>query len=107
MSSERRKFPRVPVTQLKVIWRTTDTLDNLTPAKNISAKGICLLTGDEQPKIGDILAVEYFIPPSEKASYVKAKIVWVKEATKEAGIEFIDLAISAFNELQKFILSRM
>lgn len=103
---ERRKFPRVEFTR-GVLWRNTDSLDNLDIANDISEGGIGITTNTAALRPNDLVQLEFQLPTT-KTIHTKAQVKWVapndlRRDTWRAGLQFIDISDVKRHEICCFV----
>lgn len=114
--NEKRKFPRLNVTEVVVNWKKEELSEKAALAKNISCGGICLAVDlATSVVVGDIVRLEFRLPKGE-IIHSKGKIVWVEsfdvisektETRSEAGVEFLDMSGNDRNNIYQFVMSRL
>lgn len=108
---EKRKFPRLNINKIKVLWRKEGALDNLDDIKNISGGGVCLMMDKREAEVGCILQLEFKLPEG-KIIHLKGRVAWIAKLKKntqgekesyEVGVEFIDMYDSDREQIKQFV----
>nr|CAX69007.1 Response regulator receiver protein, PilZ domain [uncultured bacterium] len=102
---ERRKFPRISVNR-GIMWRKSDSLDNLDILSNVSEGGVGLVT-NQSIKNGEVVQVEFTLPAS-KTIQSKAQVRWTSSGGSNAdtcsvGLQFMDISSARQQEIRCFV----
>ncbi|MFH1876821.1 MAG: PilZ domain-containing protein [Candidatus Omnitrophota bacterium] len=114
--NEKRKFPRLNVTEVIVNLKKEELSEKAAHTKNISCGGVCLaIDASETVAVGDIVRLEFRLPKGEIINS-KGKVVWTEsfdiisektETRSEAGIEFLDMSGNDRSVISQFVMSRL
>ncbi|MFH1776365.1 MAG: PilZ domain-containing protein [Candidatus Omnitrophota bacterium] len=114
---ERRRYVRLDAgVEVKYSVFSSDAVPLLTTAKEISAGGIRIFTG-EKLDIGTKVYLAIKLPGSETPIEGEAEVVWVEEfmiiseprpSTKfEVGLSFITIDEENINQISKYIFGQL
>jgi len=103
---ERRRFPRIDVNR-GVMWRRSDSLDNLDTLSNVSEGGVGLITNQKALTAGDVVQLEFTLP-SSKTIQSKAQVKWTTLTgtvpdSHYVGLQFLDVNSARQQEIRCFV----